>query len=106
LREYAGGDGIGNERTVEEYIDNIVSIFRECVRITKPTGTIVFNIGDKYLYFPNSYRESAKPFHAGQYFLRYPVQPQSGIKFLRQHRPAQEVPTIRMRRTTATKTSI
>jgi site-specific DNA-methyltransferase (adenine-specific) len=47
-REYAGG-GIGNEKTVEEYIDNVVSVFQECVRIAKPTGTIVFNIGDKYV---------------------------------------------------------
>ena len=47
-REYAGG-GIGNEKTVEEYIDNVVSVFQECVRIAKPTGTIVFNIGDKYI---------------------------------------------------------
>ena len=48
-REYAGGDGIGNERTLDEYIDNIVSVFQECVRIVKPTGTIVFNLGDKYV---------------------------------------------------------
>lgn len=48
-REYAGGDGIGNEKTVEAYIENIVSVFQECVRVTKSTGTIVFNIGDKYV---------------------------------------------------------
>jgi len=48
-REYAGGDCIGNEKTVEEYIENIVSVFQECVRVIKPTGTIVFNIGDKYV---------------------------------------------------------
>jgi len=48
-REYAGGDGIGNEKTVEKYIDNIVAVFQECVRVVKPTGTIVFNLGDKYV---------------------------------------------------------
>jgi site-specific DNA-methyltransferase (adenine-specific) len=48
-REYAGRNGIGNEKNIDEYIFNIVQIFRQCVRVTKPTGTIVFNIGDKYV---------------------------------------------------------
>jgi len=40
--------GIGNEKTVEEYIENLMRVFTECVRVTKNTGSIVFNIGDKY----------------------------------------------------------
>ncbi|MDR0485334.1 MAG: site-specific DNA-methyltransferase [Elusimicrobiota bacterium] len=47
-RKYGAG-GIGNETTEEEYIDNLISIFNECPRIIKPTGAIVFNLGDKYL---------------------------------------------------------
>jgi site-specific DNA-methyltransferase (adenine-specific) len=47
-REYGGG-GIGNEQEVAEYIDKLVQIFKECVRVTKKTGTIVFNLGDKYI---------------------------------------------------------
>ena len=47
-REY-GNAGIGNETSIEDYISNLLEIFIECVRITKKTGTIVFNIGDKYL---------------------------------------------------------
>ncbi|MDR2126650.1 MAG: site-specific DNA-methyltransferase [Prevotellaceae bacterium] len=47
-REYGGG-GIGNEPKVEDYISNLMTIFRQCVRITKKTGTIVFNLGDKYI---------------------------------------------------------
>jgi DNA modification methylase len=46
-RDY-GRDGIGNEKTVEEYIENLIVVFKECVRVTKDKGTIVFNIGDKY----------------------------------------------------------
>ena len=46
-RDY-GGEGIGNEKTVEEYIENLMVVFKECVRVTKDKGTIVFNIGDKY----------------------------------------------------------
>lgn len=47
-RDY-GYIGIGNENTVEEYIYNLILVFKECKRIIKPTGSIVFNIGDKYI---------------------------------------------------------
>jgi site-specific DNA-methyltransferase (adenine-specific) len=47
-RDYGGG-GIGNEKTIEEYVANLMRIFKECVRITKKTGTLVFNLGDKYI---------------------------------------------------------
>jgi|YelNatPaOPRAMG01_1025707.scaffolds.fasta_scaffold51625_1 site-specific DNA-methyltransferase (adenine-specific) len=42
------GLGIGNEPTVEIYIENLIATFKECVRIIKDTGSIVFNLGDKY----------------------------------------------------------
>lgn len=49
-RDYNNGiNGIGNEDSIEEYIDNILKVFFECVRVTKDTGTVVFNLGDKYL---------------------------------------------------------
>ncbi|NCO55240.1 MAG: DNA modification methylase [Bacteroidetes bacterium CG02_land_8_20_14_3_00_31_25] len=44
-----GNIGIGNEKTVDEYVRNLMQIFNECVRVTKNTGSIVFNIGDKYI---------------------------------------------------------
>jgi len=47
-REYGGG-GIGNEFTIDDYISNLIEIFVECVRVTKDTGSIVFNLGDKYI---------------------------------------------------------
>jgi site-specific DNA-methyltransferase (adenine-specific) len=46
-REYDGG-GIGNEERPNDYISALMKIFRECVRVIKPSGSIVFNIGDKY----------------------------------------------------------
>jgi len=46
-REY-GGWGIGNEKSPDDYISALIGIFRECARIIKPTGSVVFNIGDKY----------------------------------------------------------
>ena len=45
-RDY--GRGIGNEDTPEKYIENLLKIFHDCVRIVKDTGSIVFNLGDKY----------------------------------------------------------
>lgn len=46
-RDY--GSGIGNEKSVEEYIENLKKVFAECIRILKDDGSIVFNLGDKYL---------------------------------------------------------
>ena len=47
-REY-GGNGLGNEDTVDAFIKNLLPVFRECVRVIKPTGLVVFNLGDKYV---------------------------------------------------------
>ncbi len=46
-REYDGG-GMGNEKKPEEYVAALMKIFRECVRVIKPTGSVVLNVGDKY----------------------------------------------------------
>nr|BAV59367.1 modification methylase [Candidatus Endomicrobium sp. MdMp-027] len=49
-RDYGNGNcGIGNEKTENQYLDNLMEIFYESVRVTKRTGAVVFNIGDKYL---------------------------------------------------------
>jgi site-specific DNA-methyltransferase (adenine-specific) len=49
-RDYGNGNlGIGNEKTEAEYLENLLQIFRECVRTVKETGAIVFNLGDKYI---------------------------------------------------------
>ena len=45
-REYSS-PGLGNEDTVSEYLDNIVGTLREIARVMKPTGNIVYNMGDK-----------------------------------------------------------
>jgi len=48
-RDYGNGNtGIGNENNENEYLDNLLDIFFESVRVTKPTGAIVYNVGDKY----------------------------------------------------------
>ena len=45
-RDYGGG--MGNEKDVNEYIDILLRLFRECVRVVKDDGNIMFNVGDKY----------------------------------------------------------
>lgn len=47
-RDY-GNIGIGNEKTVDSYIENLLKVVIECKRIIKDSGSIVFNIGDKYI---------------------------------------------------------
>lgn len=46
-RDYHG-IGIGNENDFNAYCQNLLQMFEHCLRIVKPTGTIVLNIGDKY----------------------------------------------------------
>lgn len=46
-RDY--GTGIGNEKTTEEYVENLLNVFSECERVLTNDGSIVFNLGDKYL---------------------------------------------------------
>ena len=47
-REYAAL-GQGNETSVESYIESMFSTFSSIVRVMKPTGNIVYNMGDKII---------------------------------------------------------
>lgn len=46
-RDY--GSGIGNEKIPEQYIENLLFVFSESIRILRNDGNIIFNLGDKYL---------------------------------------------------------
>ncbi|MBP88203.1 MAG: site-specific DNA-methyltransferase [Planctomycetaceae bacterium] len=48
-RDYTGIDQIGVERKPEEYIDRLVEVFSECLRVTKESGSLWVVIGDKYI---------------------------------------------------------
>ena len=49
LRDYGGEDRqIGQEQTPEEYIDNLVQVFREVREVLTDDGTLWVNIGDSY----------------------------------------------------------
>jgi site-specific DNA-methyltransferase (adenine-specific) len=47
-RDYGYG-GIGNEKNEKEYLNKLFCVFQECLRVTKNTGSLVFNLGDKYI---------------------------------------------------------
>ncbi|MDF2844764.1 MAG: putative adenine-specific DNA-methyltransferase [Herbinix sp.] len=49
LRDYGVDGQIGLEESPEEYINRLVSVFREFRRVLKPEGTLWVNIGDSYV---------------------------------------------------------
>ncbi|HWK58714.1 MAG TPA: site-specific DNA-methyltransferase [Parapedobacter sp.] len=48
LRDYGVACQIGMEATPEEYIDKLVTVFREVRRVLRDDGTLWVNIGDSY----------------------------------------------------------
>ena len=48
LRDYGEDDQLGLEETPEEYVDNMVKVFREVRRTLKDDGTLWLNLGDSY----------------------------------------------------------
>ena len=48
LRDYDVSGQLGQERTPEAYIENLVSVFREVRRVLRDDGTLWVNIGDSY----------------------------------------------------------
>ena len=46
-RDY--GAGMGGEKDIADYLENLLTLFRECLRVTALDGSIVFNLGDKYI---------------------------------------------------------
>lgn len=48
LRDYGTPGQIGAESTPEEYINNLVNVFREVQRVLRRDGTLWLNIGDSY----------------------------------------------------------
>lgn len=50
LRDYGVDGQIGLEETPEQYIENLVAVFREVRRVLKDDGTLWVNIGDSYYH--------------------------------------------------------
>tara|TARA_Y100000356_G_scaffold58305_1_gene47298 strand:+ start:12834 stop:13787 length:954 start_codon:yes stop_codon:yes gene_type:complete len=48
LRDYDNDNQIGLESSPEEYVNNLVKVFREVKRVLKDDGTLWLNLGDSY----------------------------------------------------------
>lgn len=48
LRDYGHEDQLGAESTVQEYVRNLVALFRELRRVLTDDGTLWLNLGDSY----------------------------------------------------------
>ena len=48
LRDYGEDGQLGLERTPEEYVGNLVAVFREVRRVLRDDGTFWLNLGDSY----------------------------------------------------------
>ncbi|MDE2786635.1 MAG: site-specific DNA-methyltransferase [Chloroflexota bacterium] len=48
LRDYQVDGQIGQEETVENYVNAIVEVMAEVLRVLKPSGTLFLNLGDTY----------------------------------------------------------
>lgn len=59
LRDY-GVDGIGLESSLDEYVENLVGVFREVRRVLRPDGTLWLNLGDAYAGSWGNYHPTGK----------------------------------------------
>jgi DNA modification methylase len=48
LRDYEHSDQIGSEPSPQDYVNNLVAVFREVRRVLKEDGTLWLNVGDGY----------------------------------------------------------
>jgi DNA modification methylase len=49
VRDYEDARQIGNEQEADQYVEQLVTIFRQIKRVLHPYGTAWLNVGDKYL---------------------------------------------------------
>lgn len=69
LRDYGIQDQIGAESNLEDYISNLVSVFKEVRRVLTDDGTLWLNLGDSYTSGNRTWRDEDKknPARAMQY---------------------------------------
>ncbi len=73
LRDYGYESQIGAEKTVTEYIDALVSVFREVKRTLREDGTLWLNIGDSYTSGNRTWRDPDKKNQARGMSYRAPT---------------------------------
>lgn len=63
LRDYGIGDQLGLEPTPEQYIENMVAVFREVKRVLRSDGTLWLNMGDSYNNTAGWFRNEGTSWH-------------------------------------------
>ncbi|MDR1573692.1 MAG: site-specific DNA-methyltransferase [Clostridiales Family XIII bacterium] len=56
LRDYGVAGQIGLEPQLQQYVDNLLLVFREVKRVLSPTGVLWLNVGDGYTSGNRKYR--------------------------------------------------
>ena len=57
---------IGLEQTPDEYVANLVQVFRECKRVLRDDGTLWLNLGDSYASMKSRYNQKAQNLNGGK----------------------------------------
>lgn len=70
-RDYGHEEQIGLEETVQEYVDALVSVFREAQRVLKKDGTFWLNIGDKYVGATSQHKEGGSQGKTSRYSRKH-----------------------------------
>jgi len=60
LRDYGTDGQLGLEPTPEQYVENLVNVFREVKRVLRDDGTLWLNLGDSYTSGGRDYRDPGK----------------------------------------------
>ena len=63
LRDYGMAGQLGLEATPDEYVANLVAVFREVGRVLRPDGTFWLNIGDSYVGAMSQHKEGGSQGH-------------------------------------------
>ena len=56
LRRTFGGMGIGYEKTLKEYIANLLAVFRECMRVLRKDGVLWLHLEDSHSHSGGHWR--------------------------------------------------
>lgn len=72
LRDYGVEGQIGAERSVDDYIGSLVSVFREVKRVLRGDGTLWLNVGDSYTSGNRGWRDTDKKNPAREMSYRPP----------------------------------
>lgn len=60
LRDYGVDEQLGLEKTPEQYVENMVNVFREVRRVLRDDGTLWLNIGDSYVATGGEYKNGSQ----------------------------------------------